>query len=82
VEKRRTVRDFQSKPVEDEKLNKVLTAGLKDPTHNHLSEWEFILIKDDEQIRKAVDAAKGKDFSEDGVKKAISQMEEWEKQHI
>jgi nitroreductase len=79
VEKRRTVRDFQSKPVEEEKLMKVLAAGLKAPTHNHLREWEFILIKDPEQRRKVIDAAKGKDFSKNEVKKAISQMEEWEK---
>jgi nitroreductase len=79
VEKRRTVRDFQSTPVEEEKLLRVLAAGLKAPTHNHLREWEFILIKDTEQRGKVIDAAKGKDFSENEVKKAISQMEEWEK---
>ncbi len=79
VEKRRTVRDFQSRPVEEEKLMRVLAAGLKAPTHNHLREWEFILIKDAEQRRRVIDAAKGKDFSENEVNKAISQMEEWEK---
>jgi nitroreductase len=79
VDRRRTVRDFQSKPVEEEKLRKVLAAGLKAPTHNHLREWEFILIKDAEQRRRVVDAAKGKDFSENEVRKAVSQMKEWEK---
>ena len=58
---------------------RVLAAGLKAPTHNHLREWEFILIKDPDRKRKVVDAAKGKDFSEDEVKKATRQMEEWEK---
>jgi len=79
VEKRRTVREFQSKLVEEEKLMKVISAGLKAPTHNHLREWEFILIKDPEQRRRVIDAAKGKDFSENEVKKAVSQMEESEK---
>jgi nitroreductase len=79
VEKRRTVREFQSTPVQEEKLLKVLAAGLKAPTHNHLREWKFILIKDPEQRMKVIEAAKGKDFSEREVKKAISQMEEWEK---
>jgi nitroreductase len=79
VEKRRTVREFQPKPVEQEKLIKVLEAGLKAPTHNHLREREFILIRDPEQRLRVIDAAKGRDFSENEVKKATSQMEEWEK---
>jgi nitroreductase len=79
VEKRRTVREFQSKPVEEEKLVRVLAAGLKAPTHNHLREWEFILMKDFEQRKRVIDAAKGRDFSEKEVKRATSKMEEWEK---
>jgi len=79
VEKRRTVRDFQSKSVEEEKLMRVLAAGLKAPTHNHLREWEFILMKDFEQRERVIDAAKGKDFSEQDLKKATRKMEEWEK---
>jgi nitroreductase len=79
VERRRTVREFQSMPVEEEKLMRVLAAGLKAPTHNHLREWEFILLKDFEQREKAVAATKGRDFSEEEVGEAISKMEEWEK---
>ena len=52
---RRSVREFQSKPVEEEKLFRVLDAGLKAPSHNHLREWEFLLIKDFEQRRKVVE---------------------------
>jgi len=79
VEKRRTVREFQSRPVEEEKLMRVLAAGLKAPTHNHLREWEFILIKDYGQRERVIDAAKGKDSSEEEVEKATRKMEEWEK---
>ena len=79
VEKRRTVREFQYRPVEEEKLMRVLGAGLKAPTHNHLREWEFILIKDFGQRERVIDAAKGKDFSEEEVEKATKKMEEWEK---
>jgi nitroreductase len=46
LEKRRTVRNFQENPVEEEKLIKILQAGMKAPSHNHLREWHFILIKD------------------------------------
>lgn len=79
VERRRTVREFHSEPVEEGKLMRVLAAGLKAPSHNHLREWEFILIKDSRQREKVVAAAEGRDFSEEEVKEAISKMEEWEK---
>jgi len=54
VKRRRSVREFQSKPVEEEKLLRVLEAGLKAPSHNHLREWEFILIRDVEQRKRVV----------------------------
>jgi len=54
VNKRRSVREFQSRPIEEEKLLRVLEAGLKAPSHNHLREWEFILVKDFEQRKKVV----------------------------
>jgi nitroreductase len=79
VETRRTVREFQSKPVEEEKLRRVLAAELKAPTHNHLREWEFILVKDFEQKVKVAVVAQAKDFSEEEVEKATGEMEEWEK---
>lgn len=56
VGKRRTVREFQSKPVEEEKLQRILEAGLKAPSHNHLREWEFILVKDPKQRIRVIEA--------------------------
>ena len=53
VEKRRSVRNFQDKPVEREKLHRALEAGLKAPTNNHLREWHFVFLRDP-QIRQAV----------------------------
>jgi len=57
VSRRRSVREFQPRPVEAEKLRRVLEAGLKAPSHNHLREWEFILLKDVER-RKETDPRK------------------------
>jgi nitroreductase len=80
VEKRRTVREFQPKPVEEEKLLKALAAGLKAPSHNHLREWEFILMKDFGQRKRVVDlGVAAKDYSEKEVEKATKTMTEWEK---
>lgn len=81
VEKRRTVREFQSKPIEEEKLLRVLAAGLKAPSHNHLREWEFILIKDFEQRKRVVDlGVMAKDYSVKEVEKATKTMTDWEKE--
>ncbi len=53
VARRRSVRSFQDQPVEAEKLHRVLAAGLKAPTHNHLREWHFVFLHD-RQKRQAV----------------------------
>lgn len=68
VNKRRSVREFQSRPVEEEKLLRVLEAGLKAPSHNHLREWEFILMKDVEQRKRVVElGAKAKNVTNQRV---------------
>jgi 5,6-dimethylbenzimidazole synthase len=56
INKRRSVREFQSKSVETDKLQRILQAGLKAPSHNHLREWEFLLVRDLEQRVKVVEA--------------------------
>lgn len=46
VEKRRTVRSFTEEKIPEEIIHRILDAGIKAPTYNHLREWDFILIKD------------------------------------
>ena len=65
VNKRRSVREFQSKSVEADKLQRILDAGLKAPSHNHLREWKFILLRDLEQRVRVVEAgAKAEDVTD------------------
>lgn len=81
VNKRRSVREFQSKPVEADKLQRILEAGLKAPSHNHLREWEFILVKDLEQRKKIVDqGVMARDYTEQEVERATRTMTNWEKE--
>jgi nitroreductase len=64
VNKRKSVREFQSRQVEKDKLMRVLEAGLRAPSNNHLRQWEFILIKDPEQRRKVAElVSKGKNIT-------------------
>lgn len=46
IERRRTIRDFENKPVDIEIIKKIISAGLKAPTNNHLREWEFVIVND------------------------------------
>ena len=63
IRTRRTVREFDSRPVEKEKLIRVLEAGLRAPANAHLKEWEYILLRDPENRKKAlVDALKARDL--------------------
>jgi len=53
INKRRTVRDFSKAEVPFEIIEKSLEAGLKAPSHNHLKEWNFILVKE-QSVRLAL----------------------------
>lgn len=44
IEKRRTIREFSSQSVPVDKITRIIEAGLKAPTYNHLREWDFIFI--------------------------------------
>jgi nitroreductase len=46
VIKRRTIRDFSDKPIDQEIINTALHAGMHAPSYNHLKQWDFILVKD------------------------------------
>jgi len=46
INKRRTLRDFSEKEVAFEIIEKALEAGLKAPSYNHLKQWDFLLVKE------------------------------------
>lgn len=59
---RRITRDFQDKIVPDEILEKIINAGLQAPTHDHLRNWEFVILKDKQDKEQALQ------FIKQGVK--------------
>lgn len=48
IQKRRSIRKFIDKQVEDEKLREVLFAAMCAPSAHHKNPWEFIIVRDDE----------------------------------
>lgn len=43
---RTSIRDYQDKPVEDEKIEQILRAAMAAPTAGNKQPWRFIVIKD------------------------------------
>lgn len=62
IRERRSIRSFQDRPVEEDKLQRVLEAGRLAPSARNLQEWKFVVVRDHELRRKLVDAANGQQF--------------------
>lgn len=45
VNARSTVREWKNQAVPEETILKIIDAGLKAPTHDHLRNWEFVVLK-------------------------------------
>ncbi len=46
IASRRTIREFEEREVPDEVLERILDAGIKAPTNNHMRSWEFVVVSD------------------------------------
>jgi nitroreductase len=62
IKKRRSVRTYLDKPIEEEKLNAVLEAGRLAPSASNRQEWRFVIVRDGEVRRKLGEAANGQSF--------------------
>jgi len=52
IKKRRSIRKFKKKEVEQEKLNEILKAAMYSPSASHRRPWEFIVVKDQDLKNK------------------------------
>ncbi|MFW6159230.1 MAG: nitroreductase family protein [Planctomycetota bacterium] len=62
IQKRRSVRNYEDRPVEEETLQAVLEAGRLAPSARNLQEWRYVVVRDPELRAKLVDAANGQKF--------------------
>lgn len=63
IQTRRSIRQYEKgKPVEDDKLKKVLEAGRLAPSASNLQDWKFVVVQDPETLEKLVDACNGQAF--------------------
>jgi nitroreductase len=62
ISERRSIRAYQDRPVEDEKLQLVLEAARLSPSARNRQEWKFVVVKDRETRERLARAANGKQF--------------------
>ena len=46
VNRRRSIRQFEDKPIPRQALERILNAGLKVPSSNHQRQWELLTLTD------------------------------------
>ncbi len=68
IESRKSVRSYQNRPIEEEKLNRILEAARLAPSASNRQEWRFVIVQDEETRKRLVDAANNQSFiAEAGV---------------
>jgi nitroreductase len=55
VEKRRTIRDFENTAIPDQVIEKIIDAGMKAPSNDHMRDWHFIVIQEKSILLKLLD---------------------------
>ena len=62
IRKRRSIRSWQDKPVEKEKLDRVLEAGRLAPSANNRQPWRFVVVTEEATRKKLATAANDQTF--------------------
>jgi nitroreductase len=52
IQKRRSIRSYENRPVEKETIEKLLKAGMQAPSAGNQQPWEFIVVEDKETLEK------------------------------
>jgi nitroreductase len=62
IRKRRSIRKYSPRDVEEEKLTLVLEAARLSPSARNLQDWKFIVVKDAKTIKKLAVACSNQSF--------------------
>jgi nitroreductase len=62
IRSRKSVRSYLDKPVEKEKLIRVLEAARMAPSANNRQEWRFVVVTDPDKRRRLAEEAAGQRF--------------------
>ena len=73
VDKRRTIRDFESEDIPKEVIEKIISAALKAPTNDHMRDWHYVVVTDRGTVARLLDIVP-KGISDEDMDKLI---EDW-----
>ena len=62
IEKRESIRDYEDKPIPEDKLLRVLEAARLAPSGSNRQPWKFVVVKDRQTRQKLAQAAEGQTF--------------------
>ena len=62
IQKRRSIRKYLPRKVENDKLDRVLEAARLAPSAKNLQEWRFVVFRDEGRRKRLAEAAKGQTF--------------------
>jgi len=62
IGKRRSIRNYQDREVEEDKLSEILEAARQAPSASNRQEWRFVVVRDKATKAKLCQAAKGQGF--------------------
>lgn len=63
IEDRRSIRNFDNRLVEQEKLESILCAGLQAPSPKNRQPWRFVVITSEDEKRKMISSMKAEIFN-------------------
>jgi len=62
IEKRRSIRKYKNRPVEQEKLDRILEAARLAPSASNRQEWRFVVVRDPAVRKSLMGAASNQAF--------------------
>ncbi|MBM3335966.1 nitroreductase family protein, partial [Candidatus Sumerlaeota bacterium] len=62
IEQRHSIRAYADRPVEQDKLERILEAARKAPSASNRQEWRFVVVTDKETRQKMMHAASKQTF--------------------
>lgn len=62
IRDRRSIRSYEERPVEEEKLMMVLEAGRQAPSANNSQDWRYVVVRDKEKRRRLMEASNHQAF--------------------
>ena len=62
IESRHSIRAYQDRPIEPDKLIRVLDAGRRAPSARNLQDWRFVIVQDKDKRQKLSSAARNQSF--------------------